>query len=146
MMPGKIYERLDIADGWRVHIVKSDNPGICPGVGWQLFSRQGRAGRHGEKSEAGPFGCKASPLRQFVSWRIDRERNRATLMSDSTVGPKLELRELFALFQLVTNDVSDARRGYPQGPSHTTTGLITRSWAAGDLIVENGRMGITIRQ
>src|SRR5215475_14638438 len=42
------YKQLDIvvSDG-AGFIAKHDNPGICPGEGWQLLSRQGRSGRNG---------------------------------------------------------------------------------------------------
>jgi hypothetical protein len=51
------YERLDIvALDDAAFIARRDNPGICPGDGWQLLSRQGRPGRRGENGERGQRG------------------------------------------------------------------------------------------
>ena len=33
---------------------KADNPGPCPGEGWQMFSEKGRAGEPGQRGERGP--------------------------------------------------------------------------------------------
>jgi hypothetical protein len=51
------YKKLDIvvSEG-AAFIAKRDNPGICPGDGWQLMSRQGRQGRKGEDGARGPRG------------------------------------------------------------------------------------------
>jgi hypothetical protein len=53
------YGRLDIValDG-ATFIARRDNPGICPGDGWQALSRQGRPGHRGETGERGPRGEK----------------------------------------------------------------------------------------
>jgi hypothetical protein len=97
------YKQLDIvvSDG-ASFIAKHDNPGICPGDGWQLLSRQGRPGRKGETGERGTRGErgeKGETGPSIVSWQIDRERYRASpLMSNGMVGPMLELRPLFEQF------------------------------------------------
>jgi hypothetical protein len=53
------YERLDIvALDDASFIARRDNPGTCPGDGWQLLSRQGRIGHRGETGERGPRGEK----------------------------------------------------------------------------------------
>jgi glutathione S-transferase len=97
------YERLDIvvSDG-DSFIAKHDDPGICPGDGWQLLSRQGRPGSKGETGERGTCGErgeKGAPGPSIASWQVDRERYRASpLMSNGTVGPMLELRPLFEQF------------------------------------------------
>jgi hypothetical protein len=94
------YERLDIValDG-AAFIALRDNPGICPGDGWQLLSRQGRPGCRGETGERGARGEKGErgePGATLVSWQLDRQRYRVSpLMSDGKVGPALELRALF---------------------------------------------------
>lgn len=55
------YRKLDIVafDG-AAFIAKRDNPGICPGDGWQLISRQGKVGRRGEKGATGERGPKGN--------------------------------------------------------------------------------------
>src|SRR5262249_26081735 len=80
-------------------IAQRDNPGICPGEGWQLLSRQGRPGRRGENGERGQRGEKGErgePGATVISWQLDRERYSVRpLMCDGKVGPVLELRGLF---------------------------------------------------
>ena len=86
-------------------IASKDDPGICPGPGWQPLSKQGRPGRQGESitGPRGEKGEKGEPGPSIVSWQIDRERYRASpLMSNGTVGPMLELRGLFEQFLIET--------------------------------------------
>jgi hypothetical protein len=96
------YKRLDIValDG-AAFIASRDDPGLCPGDGWQLLSRQDRLGNRGENGERGPRGEKGEkgePGTTVVSWQLDRQRYRVSpLMSDGKVGPMLELRRLLAL-------------------------------------------------
>jgi hypothetical protein len=72
-------------------IARKDNPGKCPGDGWQLMAKQGARGIAGPKGERGP------PGNTITSWIVDRSNFRVTpRMSDGTLGPPLELRELFA--------------------------------------------------
>ena len=97
------YKKLDIvvSDG-AAFIAKRDNPGICPGDGWQLMSRQGRQGRKGEDGERGPRGekgDKGEPGTTVVAWQLDRERYCISpRMSDGKVGPVMELRPMFERF------------------------------------------------
>jgi hypothetical protein len=57
----------------------------------------------GRRSVAMNNGVPQVPV-SIVSWQIDCERYRASpLMSNGTVGPMLELRELFEQFQLETS-------------------------------------------
>jgi hypothetical protein len=92
-------------------IAKRDDPGICPGEGWQLMSRQGKPGRRGENGKRGLPGEKGDPGERgesaptIAAWLIDREGYRASpRMSDGTVGPMLELRGLFEQFLSETRD------------------------------------------
>jgi hypothetical protein len=94
------YKMLDVVamDGGSF-VAKRDNPGLCPGDGWQLLSRQGKRGQRGEKGESGERGQQGEPGPTIVSWQIDRVHYRASpLMSNGTVGPMLELRGLFEQF------------------------------------------------
>lgn len=54
---GATYEALDVVarDG-ASFAAKRDNPGPCPGDGWQLIAQQGKAGRPGERGEPGRPG------------------------------------------------------------------------------------------
>jgi len=90
--PGTSYSRGDMValDGGSF-IARRDNPGKCPGDGWQLMAKQGTRGIAGPKGERGP------PGNTITSWIVDRSNFRVTpRMSDGTLGPPLELRELYA--------------------------------------------------
>ena len=98
------YSALDIvmSDG-AAFIARCDNPGVLPGDGWKMISRQGSRGISGEKGERGPKGDPgpagvSAPL--IKGWRVDRKSYTAVpVMSDGKDGPALELRSLFKQFQ-----------------------------------------------
>ena len=97
------YNALNIvALNGSAFIARCDDPGECPGDGWQLIASAGRAGKPGptgESGEPGPRGERGLPGQAgptILNWRIDPERYRAMpLMSDGREGPTLELRPLF---------------------------------------------------
>jgi hypothetical protein len=104
------YTRLDIVSlNGGSFIAKYDNPGSCPGSGWQLLTSQGKRGDKGEKGQdggrgpkgdTGPVGAAAPKIK---TWNIDRARYLATpVMADGSEGPTLELRSLFEQFQTET--------------------------------------------
>jgi hypothetical protein len=100
---GKGYRALDIvALNGGSFIARRNDPGACPGDGWQLLTRQGArgiAGPKGERGERGERGIAPLPVR-ITGWDIDRERYIAVpKMSDGTNGPALELHGLFERFQ-----------------------------------------------
>jgi hypothetical protein len=104
--PEATYKQLEIvALNGGSFIALRDDPGPCPGAGWQLLTRQGArgiAGLKGEKGEKGDRGERgtAPPAPKLASWQLDRKRYSATpVMSDGSHGPALELRELFKQFQ-----------------------------------------------
>ena len=89
---GVTYTRGDMValDGGSF-VARKDNPGPCPGAGWQLMAKQGARGIAGPKGERGPSG------RSIVGWIVDRGTYRITpRMSDGTLGAPLELGALFA--------------------------------------------------
>jgi hypothetical protein len=97
------YQRLDVVvyEG-ASYIARRDNPGLCPGDGWQLLASRGKAG---DKGQPGPPGKKgergergeATPT--IVSWQIDRAHYRAVpTMSNGKPGPPLDLRPLFEAY------------------------------------------------
>jgi hypothetical protein len=89
--PQSKYSALDIVakDGGSF-IARRDAPGPCPGDGWQLMAKQGQRGVAGPRGERGP------PGNIITGWIVDRSVFRVTpRMSDGTLGPPLELRELF---------------------------------------------------
>jgi hypothetical protein len=99
------YHRLDIvALNGSSFIAKRNDPGSCPGDGWQLLASAGRAGGRGERGERGPAGLdgrgsKGEPGASIVGWDFDHKSYTATpRMSDGTCGPPLELRGFFRQF------------------------------------------------
>jgi hypothetical protein len=76
-------------------IARKDNPGPCPGDGWQLVARQGARGVAGEKGERGKDAL------SIVGWAVDAVGFTATpVMNDGRHGPPLKLREIFQAFLL----------------------------------------------
>ena len=82
-----------------------DNPGPCPGPGWQLLvapGKRGVAGERGPQGDRGPAGVAGPPGKDAVTvvcWDIDRAAYTVTpIMSDGTNGPPLNLRGLFEQF------------------------------------------------
>jgi hypothetical protein len=100
---GETYEYLDVvALGGSSFVARADDPGPCPGDGWQLIASSGRAGKpgpKGERGEPGPRGERGLPGQAaptILGWQIDPEGYRAMpLMSTGSEGPALELRRLF---------------------------------------------------
>jgi hypothetical protein len=101
--PVQNYSALNIvAMNGSAFIARCDDPGECPGDGWQLIASAGRAGKPGPKGESGepgPRGERGLPGQAgltILSWQVDPERYRAMpLMSDGSEGAALELRPLF---------------------------------------------------
>jgi hypothetical protein len=95
--PGERYRALDVAVvGGASFIARQDDPGVCPGDGWQLAAAQGKRGLPGPPGEPGRHGRDAAHIK---SWQIDHANFVVTpLMSDGTAGPPLYLRELFQSF------------------------------------------------
>jgi hypothetical protein len=90
------YKALDIvALNGGSFIAKRNNPGPCPGDGWQLIASQGK---RGDKGERGLQGIPGVPV-VIQKWRLDRDNYIAVpVMSDGREGPPLELRSLFEQF------------------------------------------------
>jgi hypothetical protein len=90
---GETYKYLNIvALNGGSFIARADDPGPCPGDGWQLLVSASRAGKLGPKGERGESGRRGLPGRvasTIRGWQIDPARYRATpLMSDGSEGPE----------------------------------------------------------
>ena len=101
------YARLDIvALNGSTFIARKDDPGICPGDGWQLMSVRGKPGIKGPPGERGQRGEKGDPgpaAPTILSWEVDRANYLVTpIMFDGTEGPPLALRGLFEQFHQET--------------------------------------------
>lgn len=73
-----LFQRLDIVafDG-ASFIARRDDPGLCPGDGWQLiaaYGARGEKGLLGPRGERGDMGECGEPAPRIVAWLIDRER------------------------------------------------------------------------
>ena len=97
------YARLDIValDG-TTFIARKDDPGVCPGDGWQLMSVRGKPGIKGSPGERGQRGEKGDPSAAaptILAWKIDRVNYLVTpIMSDAREVPAIEMRALFEQF------------------------------------------------
>jgi hypothetical protein len=100
----KKYAQLDVVtfDG-ASFVAKRDNPGICPGDGWQALAARGKAGDKGPPGSRGTKGEKGAKgdAPEIVAWHLDRKTYRAFLvLADGKMGPELNLRPLFEQFVL----------------------------------------------
>jgi hypothetical protein len=86
--PRATYNASDVvAKDGASFVARHENPGVCPGAGWQLLAKQGQRGPSGEKGRDAP---------RIIGWVVDREAFTVTpKFSDGTIGPLLELRALF---------------------------------------------------
>ena len=93
-----------VALGGSSFAARSDNPGPCPGEGWQLIAsagRQGKPGPQGERGLPGSGGERGLPgnAATILGWKIDRAAYTATpIMSDGSEAEPLQLRGLFEQF------------------------------------------------
>jgi hypothetical protein len=98
------YKHLDVVMiNGSSFVALKDNPGRCPDSGnWHLLASRGSRGQRGAEGARGVTGLRgergeAAPV--IRAWKIDRARYTATpIMSDSSMGPPLELHGLFEQF------------------------------------------------
>ncbi len=68
---GTVYSRLDVVSlNGASFVAKKDDPGVCPGEGWQLQASQGKRGAPGETIR-GPIGPKGEPGPPVAALTID---------------------------------------------------------------------------
>jgi hypothetical protein len=68
------YTALDVAVlNGGAFCAKRDNPGPCPGDGWQLLASQGKQGKPGEKGAQGAKGDRGEPGPAVVAMTVDRD-------------------------------------------------------------------------
>jgi hypothetical protein len=97
------YTALDVvALNGGSFVARRDDPGECPGGGWQSLTLPGKKGERGPKGEHGPQGergANGEPGRaapHFVGWDIDSDNYAVSaVFSDETRSKPLELRGLF---------------------------------------------------
>lgn len=72
--PEAAYSQLNVvALNYASFVAKQDNPGPCPGDGWQLMAGQGKRGAPGEKGEKGDVGSSGPPGPPAAKLEIDDE-------------------------------------------------------------------------
>jgi hypothetical protein len=105
--PDTAYQALDVVmRDSSSFVALRENPGQCPGDGWQMLAcggKRGQSGEKGERGERGERGLRGEDAGKIASWKIDRKHFTATpIMTDGTHGPELELHSLFDEFQIET--------------------------------------------
>jgi hypothetical protein len=100
---GETYKYLDIvALNGGSFISRADDPGPCPGDGWQLIASAGRAGKPGIKGERGEPGLRGAcgpPGLNIESWKVEPERYLLTpILHGGHEGPSVNLRPFFAQY------------------------------------------------
>ena len=63
-------------------VAKRDDPGACPGEGWQLMASKGSRGPQGEKGERGERGLKGDDGAYPVAFALDGETTLVITLSD----------------------------------------------------------------
>jgi len=101
--PSEDYKSFDVvACNKSSFVALKDDPGPCPGDGWQLMAGAGSRGDRGDKGERGPEG-KIGPEVSIKSWEVDSDGYIAwPVMKNGEKGPPLELRDLFEKFLIET--------------------------------------------
>lgn len=93
------YRRLSIVMlNGSSFVARHDDPGPCPGDGWQLFTSVGKRGQQGPKGERGPTGALAIAPR-IASTEIDDNYNLLILYTDNSCDT-IPLRPAFERFQM----------------------------------------------
>ncbi|UEM11961.1 hypothetical protein J4G43_047230 [Bradyrhizobium barranii subsp. barranii] len=97
---GEAYKFLNIvALNGSAFAARCDDPGPCPGDGWQLIASAGRAGKpgpKGERGEPGPRGLPGANAAAIVRWEVNRAAYTITpIMADGSQAPSINVRELF---------------------------------------------------
>lgn len=78
-------------------VALADDPGPCPGPGWQMWARQGKTGKPGDPGQPGKEG-KPGPATRLVGGRIDVEAMQLVLVQDDAEAVSIDL---FALAEVI---------------------------------------------
>lgn len=103
--PGTLYSALDVvACNGGSFVAKHDDPGVCPGPGWQLLAGQGKRGEKGLPGDRGLPGKDGETL-HLAGWEIDADNFRAVpVFADGTKGEAIQLRRFFERYRDEVND------------------------------------------
>jgi hypothetical protein len=108
---GEGYGYLNIvALGGSSFIAKCDEPGPCPGDGWQLIASAGKPGKPGLRGDRGEAGVKGEPGKPgqnapvITQCRVNRQEYTITLvMSDGSEMEPIGIRSLFEQYDEESN-------------------------------------------
>lgn len=79
------YFALDVvALGGAGFVARRDNPGPCPGEGWQLIASQGKRGNQGDRGLKGDKGDRGEMGHIVLSAEVDSEGLLMIMMSDGS--------------------------------------------------------------
>lgn len=80
------YHALDVvAHKNSSFIAKRDEPGPCPGEGWQIMARPGKEGKPGERGPAGARGEKGEPGPAVIAMDVDDQGRITVRNGDGSV-------------------------------------------------------------
>ena len=100
--PVQNYNALNIvAMNGSAFIARCDDPGECPGDGWQLIASAGRAGKPGPKGERGERGLPGLPVPYLVRGYIDGFT--LTLILSDTSKIEIPIRAAFEKYHEEAN-------------------------------------------
>jgi hypothetical protein len=99
----KTYRELDVVShnggAWAA---RRDDPGVCPGEGWQCFSMPGKRGPAGETGARGEKGDGVGLLR-ISAWAIAEGYLAIPELSNGQIGAALDLRPVLERFLMETD-------------------------------------------
>jgi hypothetical protein len=108
--PDAKYRRLSIVMlNGSSFVARHDDPGPCPGDGWQLFTsvgKRGHQGLKGERGERGPTGPLAIAPR-IAGTEIDADYNLIIQYTDNSCDT-IPLRPAFQQFMMETGGISQS--------------------------------------
>jgi hypothetical protein len=101
--PGDDYKEFDVVMGnGSSFVARRDDPGACPGEGWQALSLVGKRGPQGPRGEVGERGLQGErgPPGEsgavIVAWETDLANySMRAVLSDGSSGGEINLRSMF---------------------------------------------------
>lgn len=83
---GQQYEALNVVIlNGGAFVAKQNDPGACPGEGWQLMASQGKQGKPGERGPAGPKGDTGPAGSAVIGMSVDDEGVITLVSSDGLI-------------------------------------------------------------
>ncbi|WP_234680334.1 collagen-like triple helix repeat-containing protein [Bradyrhizobium monzae] len=99
--PAEKYRRLSIVTmNGSSFVARHDDPGSCPGDGWQLFASAGRRGQQGPKGDRGERGPPGPSIKRC---ELEPERYTLVLQQSDGTSISINLRPFFAAYHAECN-------------------------------------------